>query len=68
VYTFSSDVAANFTTLKLWARNSGGEFFNLNENFSTSEIVARVGKSPFGFLSASFDSEEIGETYVPFPT
>ena len=31
VYCFCSDSKANFTLLKLWAKNSTGEFFNLTE-------------------------------------
>lgn len=62
IYTFSSDAAANFTTLKILARNSGGEFFNLNEQFSASEIVSRIGSPAYGFINAVYKDKEIGST------
>lgn len=66
-YTFTNDAAANFTNLKLIARTSGGEFFNLNEKFVASEIVSRIGNSSYGFLSVDTNLGEFGEMYVaPF--
>jgi hypothetical protein len=31
VYAFCSDTKANFTNLRIWARNSAGDFFNLSD-------------------------------------
>jgi len=55
VYTFCEDRVANFTLLKLIARNSSGQFFNLSGAIDKNSILSSVGDSSFGFISVSFD-------------
>ena len=49
------------------AGKSGGCYYNLQASRNDKTIVASVGKSSFGFISADFGEDEIGETYPDQP-
>jgi len=69
IYTFCSESLAHFTLLKLWAKNSGGDFFNLMDipEGKWEAIVNGLGKPAFGFISAVF-GENFTEVYPSLPT
>lgn len=59
IYSFASDSAANFTLLKILARKSGGQFYNLSQPTTMSEIQNHVIK----LLSNSSTSQTSEITY-----
>ena len=52
-----------FSILKNISQVSGGSFFNLTEDSNLKEISSSIGCSPFSFLFAEFDENEITEVY-----
>ena len=62
VYIFSGDSQSNHSYLRSLAQRSGGEYFNLSE-VDGKLAAARIGLSPFSFLSATCASGTITDVY-----
>jgi hypothetical protein len=68
VYAFSNSDKANHNSLRIWAKKSGGQYFKLTETDNVEDLVAKLGKPSFGFISAEFDKSMISEVYPSIPT
>jgi len=61
VFAFTAAAEANHAFLKYLALKSGGAYFNL-ARMTEEEVVARIGKTPFSFISAQIEGGK-AETY-----
>jgi len=50
VYVFSASEQVNHNLLKIWSRKSGGDYFQIDKDFSAGKIVSNLGKPPYSFL------------------
>ncbi|MCP4149557.1 MAG: DUF2135 domain-containing protein [bacterium] len=66
VYIFSGASTANDPLLRGLAAQTGGSYFNLN-GMTEKNILEAVGHSPYSFISASYRSGTISETYPQTP-
>ena len=66
VYIFSGDAQANHIYLRSLAQRMGGEYFNLAQ-VDEKTAVARIGLTPFSFLSAICESGTITDVYPQTP-
>ncbi len=71
VYAISNDAKANHSLLKLIASKSNGQYFNLHR-LSNQQVVDGMTSSPFSFISAEYDANQVTEVYPdqsqPLPT
>lgn len=65
VYTVATSARANFSQMKMFARKTGGEFINLNEN-SAAQAISRITQQPLKFLGIKNNSA-ISEIYPSLP-
>ena len=66
VYIFSDDSQSDHTFLRYLAFQTGGEYFNLTR-LDEKIAVSRIGVSPFSFISATFEADEIYDVYPKSP-
>jgi len=66
VYIFSEDSRSNHIYLRSLAQKAGGEYFNLAQ-VEGETAVARIGRSPFSYLSVTAKSGTILDVYPGTP-
>jgi Ca-activated chloride channel family protein len=62
VYVFSEGAGSNHPFLTYLAQKTGGIYFNLTK-IPDNEVISRLGRSAYSFLSTEFDNKFIAETY-----
>jgi len=65
-YFFNSATTASHAALRALALQSGGAYFNLTR-LADADVLPRIGKGEFGFISATIDGKRAPATWPRIP-
>eukprot|EP01080_Neovahlkampfia_damariscottae_P002258 gene2258-2432_t len=63
IYSFNSSPNYNSATLRNISDVSGGRYFSIDSNSNLQDITSTIGYSPFSFLFAEYDENDMTEVY-----